>query len=71
MADDGRVAATMFGQTVSFTPGGKTDDLTGFIGIRAMPNLGHGISAFVDGEVHMGNDGFARSEARARLIVRF
>lgn len=66
-----QMTATLLGQSIAFAPGGRKDEVTGFIGLTATPSLGGGVSAFVDGEVHLGTDGISRTEGRAGLVLRF
>lgn len=66
-----QMTASLLGQSIAFAPGGRKDEVTGFIGLTATPSLGGGLSAFVDGEVHLGTDGISRTEGRAGLVLRF
>ena len=70
-SDDDNVSAVLLGQAISFSPGGDDDEVTGFAGATATTSLGPGASAFVDGEVHLGDDGVSRTEARAGFKVGF
>ncbi len=65
------VSAVLLGQAISFSPGGDDEEVTGFVGATASTRLGSNMIAFVDGEVHMGEDGFARSEARGGIKISF
>jgi outer membrane autotransporter protein len=69
MSDDDAISAVLIGQAISFNAGGD-DEVTGFIGATATSHFG-GLSAFVDGEVHVGEDGFGRAEARAGIAMNF
>lgn len=70
-SDNDTVSAVLIGRAVSFDPGGSSDQITGFFGATASTQLGANVSAFIDGEVHAGDDGFLHSEARAGLTARF
>lgn len=70
-SDDDTVSGTLLGQAVSFTPGGNDDDVTGFVGATASTTLGGGAHAFVDAEIHAGDDGYVRAEAHGGIRVSF
>jgi len=70
-SDNDKVSATLLGQAISFNPGGDDDEVTGFVGVTGTTNLGYGATAFVDGEIHAGEDGLARTEARGGVKVVF
>ena len=70
-SDGDSVSAVLLGQSISFNPGGDDDEVTGFVGVTGTTNLGAGASAFIDGEIHMGEDGLSRTEARGGVKVSF
>ncbi|MCH9765477.1 MAG: autotransporter domain-containing protein [Alphaproteobacteria bacterium] len=70
-SDHDTISAILLGQTLSFNPGGQDDEVTGFVGATASTNLGGGASAFVDGEIHVDDDGFSRAEAHAGFKIQF
>lgn len=69
-SDHDNVSGVLLGQVVSFTPGGDDDDVTGFVGATATTKFGSA-TAFVDGEIHVGDDGYTRSEAHAGIRIPF
>lgn len=70
-SSDDLVHASLLGQPIAFDPGGRKTETTGFFGVSFAPKFGGGVSAFLDGEVHVTGAGIARSEARGGLAVRF
>lgn len=70
-SDNDSVSAVLLGQAISFNPGGDDDEVTGFLGMTATANLGYGATGFVDGEIHAGENGIARTEARGGVRVSF
>ena len=70
-SDNDNVSAVLLGQAIAFAPGGDDSQVTGFIGATATTRLSASASAFLDGEVHAGDDGLTRSEARAGVKVNF
>lgn len=64
------VSGTLLGQAVSFDPGDDDDDVTGFVGATATTHLGSA-TFVVDGEIHLDDDGYTRSEAYAGLRIPF
>ena len=70
-SDSDRVSAVLLGEAISFSPGGDDNEVTGFAGVTATVSLGRGAAAYLDSEVHFGDDGFARSEARGGIKINF
>ena len=70
-SDRGTISGRLLGQAISFEPGGDDSDVTIFAGASASTALGTGATAFLDGEVHAGDTGIARSEAHAGLRFNF
>ena len=70
-SDDDTISAVLLGQAISFSPGGDDDEVTGFVGATATTNLGPNASAFIDGEIHMDDDGLSRTEARGGVKFGF
>ncbi len=65
-----RRLAIVLGQTVGFAPGGN-NQVTGFFGATATITINGSMRAFLDGEIHVGDDGLDRSEGRAGLKISF
>jgi hypothetical protein len=70
-AENDAVSAVLLGQSISFNPGGKDDEVTGFVGATASVDIANGASAVIDMEVHGGEEGIVRSEARAGVTINF
>jgi hypothetical protein len=70
-ADNDTVSAVLLGESISFNPGGKDDEVTGFVGATASVDIANGASAVIDMEVHGGEEGIVRSEARAGVTINF
>ena len=70
-SDSDRISAELLGQAISFSPGGDDNAVTGFVGATATVSLGAGAAAYLDGEVHFGDDGVARSEAHGGIKISF
>jgi outer membrane autotransporter protein len=70
-SDNDAVSAVLLDQSISFNPGGKDDEVTGFVGATASVDIANGASAVIDMEVHGGEEGIVRSEARAGVTINF
>jgi outer membrane autotransporter protein len=70
-ADNDTVSAVLLGKSISFNPGGKDDEVTGFVGATASVDIANGASAVIDMEVHGGEEGIVRSEARVGVTINF
>ncbi len=70
-SDSDNVSAVLIGQAISFNPGGKNDELTGFLGATASFDTSMGLGLLLDGEIHGSDDGFARAEGRAGVKIAF
>ncbi|MCP4779407.1 MAG: autotransporter domain-containing protein [Hyphomicrobium sp.] len=70
-SDNGNVSAVLLGEAISFNPGGEDDEVTGFVGATGSIDMTSGLSALIDGEVHVDDDGYARAEARAGITINF
>lgn len=70
-SDSDDVQAVLLGQALSVAPGNDEEDTTGFVGLIITTTGAHGFTAFADGEIHAGDDGLDRTEARVGFKLNF
>lgn len=70
-SDNDSVSAVVLGQAISFNPGGDDEEVTGFAGVTLNVATAGGLEVFADAELHAGEDGIARSEARLGVTIGF